>query len=196
MNYLAHAYLSFEQDEILLGNLISDFVKGKQKFIYPPRIQMGIQLHRDIDGYTDVHPVTKEAKKIFQPVYRLYSGAFIDVVFDHFLAKKLSGRLNLKSFAETVYDKMEKQVLYFPPGFPMLFASMKKHNWLYHYQYTEGIVKSFGGLQRRAAYITETDSAIGLFEKHYGELQDFFDRFWDGLHLFAYNKYKSLPINF
>lgn len=36
MNYLAHAYLSFNDPEILVGNLISDFVKGKKKFDYPP----------------------------------------------------------------------------------------------------------------------------------------------------------------
>jgi acyl carrier protein phosphodiesterase len=32
MNYLAHAYLSFNEPEILTGNMISDFVKGKKKF--------------------------------------------------------------------------------------------------------------------------------------------------------------------
>ena len=31
MNYLAHAYLSFNDPEILVGNMISDFVKGKKK---------------------------------------------------------------------------------------------------------------------------------------------------------------------
>ena len=30
MNYLAHAYLSFGYSELLVGNLISDFVKGKK----------------------------------------------------------------------------------------------------------------------------------------------------------------------
>ena len=46
MNYLAHAYLSFDDAEILTGNIISDFVKGKKKFDYPSRIQAGIKLHR------------------------------------------------------------------------------------------------------------------------------------------------------
>jgi acyl carrier protein phosphodiesterase len=39
MNYLAHAYLSFNDPEILVGNMISDFVKGKKKFDFPLRIQ-------------------------------------------------------------------------------------------------------------------------------------------------------------
>ena len=86
MNYLAHAYLSFDDPEVLAGNMISDFVKGKKKFDYPFRIQQGIMLHRLIDDFTDNHPATKEAKEFFRPDYRLYSGAFVDVVYDHFLA--------------------------------------------------------------------------------------------------------------
>ena len=61
MNFLAHAYLSFGQPEILVGNMISDFVKGKKKFDYPGGIQAGMQLHRAIDTFTDAHPATKEA---------------------------------------------------------------------------------------------------------------------------------------
>src|SRR4029077_7560850 len=76
MNYLAHAYLSFNQSEILVGNMISDFVKGKRKFDYPSGIQKGIDLHRAIDQFTDQHSATKEAKEFFRPDYRLYAGAF------------------------------------------------------------------------------------------------------------------------
>src|ERR1700709_705966 len=86
MNYLAHAYLSFNDPEILIGNLISDFVKGKAKYDYPERILAGINLHRAIDNFTDTHDSTRIAKEVFRPYYRLYSGAFIDVVYDHFLA--------------------------------------------------------------------------------------------------------------
>ena len=49
MNYLAHAFLSFDDPELLVGNMISDFVKGKQKFGYPSGIQEGIALHRAIE---------------------------------------------------------------------------------------------------------------------------------------------------
>jgi acyl carrier protein phosphodiesterase len=42
MNFLAHAYLSFNNPEILVGNMISDFVKGSRQFQYPEAIQNGI----------------------------------------------------------------------------------------------------------------------------------------------------------
>ena len=62
MNYLAHAYLSFNIPEILVGNLISDFVKGKRKLDYPPGIRTGITLHRAIDTFTDTHPAIRDVK--------------------------------------------------------------------------------------------------------------------------------------
>ena len=86
MNYLAHAYLSFNHPGILVGNMVSDFVKGAAKFSFNGIIQQGINLHRDIDSFTDTHPATREAKSVFQPAYRLYSGAIMDVLYDHFLA--------------------------------------------------------------------------------------------------------------
>ena len=86
MNYLAHAYLSFNHEEILVGNMISDFVKGKKKFDYSSGIQKGIALHRAIDAFTDTHKATHAAKQCFRPAVGLYAGAFLDVVYDHFLA--------------------------------------------------------------------------------------------------------------
>src|ERR671921_866500 len=86
MNYLAHAYLSFRRPEILVGNMISDFVKGKSRLGYTAGVQQGITLHRQIDEFTDFHLATQQAKTIFRPHYRLYSGALVDVVYDHFLA--------------------------------------------------------------------------------------------------------------
>ena len=41
MNYLAHAFLSFNQPDILAGNILSDFIKGKKKFDYSPGVQRG-----------------------------------------------------------------------------------------------------------------------------------------------------------
>jgi acyl carrier protein phosphodiesterase len=86
VNYLAHAYLSFGIPDVVVGNLISDFVKGKKQLEYPDSIRKGITLHRAIDTFTDSHPVTRHAKSYFRAVYGLYSGALIDVAYDYFLA--------------------------------------------------------------------------------------------------------------
>src|SRR5215212_6198912 len=108
MNYLAHAYLSFSDPEILAGNIISDFVKGKKKFDFPAGIQKGIALHRAIDQFTDNHDTTKTAKDVFRPHYRLYSGAFVDVVYDHFLANNRDefNEQSLYDFSQQVYKTL------------------------------------------------------------------------------------------
>ncbi len=195
MNYLAHAYLSFNHPEILVGNMISDYVKGKSKFDYNKGIQNGIMYHREIDTYTDKHLIIKEAKKIFQPKYRLYSGAFVDVIMDHYLAKKLQLELAFESFTLETYTLLQKHQEVFPIQFQKMFPSMQQHNWLFNYQHNWAIEKSFMGLQRRAKYIDEIQTAFILFEKNYSELENFFILFWKDLHIFSETKYTSYLID-
>src|SRR6478672_11877344 len=109
MNFLAHAYLSFENPEILAGNMVSDFVKGKAKFLFSGKIQNGINLHRQIDEFTDTHPATKKAKEFFRPDYRLYSGAIVDILYDHFLANDptIFDESSLQLFAFDTYRTLE-----------------------------------------------------------------------------------------
>ena len=86
MNFLAHIYLSFENPKILVGNFIGDFVKGKKLELYGDEIQKGILLHREIDDYTDSHPIVLETKKRLRPNYHHYAPVISDVYYDHFLA--------------------------------------------------------------------------------------------------------------
>ena len=195
MNYLAHAWLSFHQPEILVGNMISDFVKGKKQFEYPLMIQKGIQLHRAIDNYTDTHPVTQEVKSFFRPRYRLYSGAFIDVVYDHFLANdpnEFATENNLLGFAAETYELLEHHLSGLPAPFQAVLPNMKTYNWLYHYRFKEGIRKSFGGLVKRAAYLTESESAFEIFNRNYEALQSGYNRFFPSLKKFTTYQFEQL----
>lgn len=194
MNYLAHAYLSFNHEEILIGNLISDFVKGKKKFNYTEGIQKGIVLHRAIDTFTDSHEVTKLAKNIFRPSYRLYSGAFVDVVYDHFLATDPNefSEKTLEIFSENVYELLDKHINDLPEPFARMFPYMKLHNWLFNYRTNWGTEASFGGLVRRARYITESETAALLFEEHYRTLHECYKAFFPDLKSFARRIYDDL----
>ena len=188
MNYLAHAYLSFNNPEILVGNMISDFVKGKTKFTYPQGIQKGIAMHRAIDEFTDVHPATKKAKEFFRPAYRLYSGAFIDVVYDHFLAADINefdDNSALQNFTLNTYHTIEDNFSVLPPAFQNIFPHMKQHDWLFNYQYPSGIEMSFGGLVRRAAYMNESGTAYAIFNENYAALRDCYDIFFPTVKKFA-----------
>jgi acyl carrier protein phosphodiesterase len=187
LNYLAHAYLSFNQPAILAGNLISDFVKGKQANQYPDDVRKGILLHRAIDSYTDEHPANREAKNIFKPHYRLYSSAFIDVSYDHFLANDWQQFTDdsLSAFSQEVYNSLDQYQHVFPEPFRRMFPYMKQHNWLYNYRNRSGIERSFEGVVHRSAYLTESQTAFKLFEENYQKLQQYYADFFPELHQYA-----------
>jgi acyl carrier protein phosphodiesterase len=145
-------------------------------------------LHRAIDEFTDVHPVTKKASAFFRPAYRLYAGAFVDVVYDHFLAldkNEFKDSQALQNFTLRVYKTLDENILLLPQRFQNTFPHMKQHNWLFNYQYRVGIEKSFGGLVYRAAYMNESATAFEVFNKNYDELKDCYDMFFPTLKKFA-----------
>jgi acyl carrier protein phosphodiesterase len=195
MNYLAHAFLSFGNADILAGNMISDFVKGKRKFNYPLEIQKGIHLHRLIDTFTDFHPATEKAKEFFRPQYRLYSGAFVDIVYDHFLAldnKQFQENNGLEIFTQETYRLLEKNTGHFPAPFLKMFPYMKAQNWLYNYRLKEGIRKSFGGLVYRAAYLNESEIAFQILNDHYEELKYCYAEFFPQLKAYTFKSLSNL----
>src|SRR5688572_17682564 len=127
MNFLAHAYLSFEDKEILVGNMISDFVKGKAQYDFIPGIRKGIVLHRLIDDYTDTHVATKQAKEIFRPHYRLFSAAIIDILYDHYLANDSHhfAKDYLEEFSQNVYQTLAEYTAHLPSRFLLTFTYMQ-----------------------------------------------------------------------
>jgi acyl carrier protein phosphodiesterase len=225
MNYLAHAYLSFGLPAITVGNLISDFVKGKQKFMYPAAIRQGIVLHRAIDTFTDTHAITREAKVFFREPYGLYAGPLVDVAYDHFLANDPlifggSGEANdplafaergeaaighpfaeqggtgsgadLKAFAQQTYAQVQENEAFLPERFARMFFYMRTQDWLYNYRFRQGILDSFCGLARRAAYMGSAEAAGRLFETHYTQLQACYREFFPELKEFAWQTLQQL----
>jgi acyl carrier protein phosphodiesterase len=147
-----------------------------------------------IDRFTDDHAATREAKEVFRPAYRLYSGAFVDVVYDHFLATDTSefSETSLLSFSQEVYMVLDNQQQWMPERFAYMYPYMKEHNWLYNYRTMEGISKSFGGVVRRSVYLTESDSAIKLFRQHYQLLQSAYRQFWTDIKKYALHQLESM----
>jgi acyl carrier protein phosphodiesterase len=200
MNYLAHAYLSFDIPEITVGNLISDFVKGKRKQDFPAKIQQGILLHRAIDNFTDTHGTTRRAKACFKAVYGLYAGPITDIVYDHFLANDAlifpPGEASnaLKAFAQRTYAQVSGYEALLPERFARLFHYMRREDWLSHYGYKELIFKSFEGLAHRAKYMPPAEPAKQLFETYYNELEACYVEFFPELKDFALRTLESLQM--
>jgi acyl carrier protein phosphodiesterase len=213
VNYLAHAYLSFGIPDVVVGNLISDFIKGKKQLEYPDSIRKGITLHRAIDTFTDTHPVTRHAKSYFRAVYGLYSGALVDVAYDHFLANDPgvfpttdaegteaaegtpgTPAATLAAFAQQTYRQLTTREALFPERFARMFPYMRDQDWLYHYRYKEGIFNSFAGLARRAAYMPPPQQACELFEAHFADLEACYREFFPSLRDFAVRTMEDQPI--
>jgi acyl carrier protein phosphodiesterase len=145
-------------------------------------------LHRAIDTFTDQHKMTTKAKQFFRPQYRLYAGAFVDVLYDHFLAndtREFSTEEALNSFCQLTYASLQADVELLPLKFQQVLPHMQLHNWLYNYRYKAGIEKSFIGLSKRAAYLSESAIAFGIFNQHYYELQHCYNEFFPELKQFA-----------
>jgi acyl carrier protein phosphodiesterase len=151
-------------------------------------------LHRSIDTFTDEHRVTRIAKQFFKPAVGLYAGAFIDIVYDHFLARDKNEFEDegLLQFSQFVYKILEENRNALPEKFVRIFPYMKGDNWLYNYQTLHGIEKSFGGLARRAKYLENSAEVFAAFEKNYEELQECYNEFFPAVKQFAYNELKRL----
>src|SRR5437763_302491 len=140
MNFLAHIYLSGDDPQLMIGNFIADFVKGKKKDDYPLKIKQGIELHRVIDDFTDHHPVTARSKNRLRMKYGKYSGVIVDLFYDHFLAADFSeySDLSLQEFSQRTYDILNKNKSVLPDGVIYFLPFMIERNWLLNYATIEG----------------------------------------------------------
>jgi len=194
MNYLAHACLSFNNPQVLTGNLVSDFVKGKARYNFISGIQKGISLHRFIDQFTDAHPEITAAKQIFKKEYGLYSGAIVDVCMDFFLANNPSSfasENDLLHFTQQIYAMVAPYLEMCPQQFQLTFSKMKQYNWLFNYRFEWGIEKSLEGLVRRMKYRDNHQPAYRLFKLNRESLFNHFQIFYPQLQQQALRHYNE-----
>ncbi len=144
MNYLAHIYLSGDDENIIVGNFIGDYVKGKSYLQFPDKIQTGIILHRHIDTFTDSHYLTGEAKNPLRPEFGLYSGIIVDFFYDHFLAvnwNKYSDE-SLRSFSKRVHAILLSNFRILPRRVQGFLPFLIQNRRLESYASIDGILES------------------------------------------------------
>ena len=184
MNFLAHAYLSGDHPELLIGNFIGDFVKGRDLHErYAINIANGIELHRMIDAYTDSHPVVMESKKRLREDYRHYAPVIVDMYYDHFLASKWDQyhSLPLPEFAANTYRHLQDNESVLPEKLKYMLPYMMHGNWLVNYRAVEGIQRALKGMSRRTAFPSKMEEAVNDLRKHYGAFGAEFELFFPDL---------------
>jgi acyl carrier protein phosphodiesterase len=163
MNFLAHLYLSGNDPNVMIGNFIGDFVKGRHlQERFAPGVVQGIQLHRAIDAFTDSHPVVSQSKARLRPKYRHYAPVIVDMFYDYYLAKNWStySDMLLPDFAEHCYSTLEQHRAMLPEEVQQMLPYMIRGNWLVSYAQAEGIHRALSGMSRRTRFDSKMDEAV------------------------------------
>lgn len=186
MNFLAHSYLSFSEEQ-LVGNMIADFVKNRDVARLPESIQKGIKLHRAIDTFTDAHPLIHEAKAPFRPLVRLYSGAFVDVAFDYFLANDTTenSQREWQEHSQRVYAVLRRYEEFLPEVFKKVLDKMQQDDWLYNYRNEWGIEYSFRNVVNKAQFLDKTINVFPAFLANKDFLREKYEIFFPEIKSFA-----------
>ncbi|MCF6359783.1 MAG: ACP phosphodiesterase [Cyclobacteriaceae bacterium] len=194
MNYLAHIYLSGSNEKLMIGNFMADGIKGKQWEKYELEIQKGVHLHRAIDFFTDTHDIVKSSKSKIWNKYRHYNAVVIDIFYDHFLAKYWANYhpMELGEFVQETYHTLQDNFNLLPEKTQYLLPFMIKNNWLYNYQFIDGIDKVMKGMARRASFNSGMENATEDLEIHYDEFSSDFKTFFPLLEQFVKSKTESL----
>lgn len=183
MNYLAHFYLSNNDENLIIGNYIADDVKGKAYLKYPSEIQKGILLHRKIDDFTDNHRTVENSKRLIRHNQNKYTPVVMDVFYDYFLANNWNtySKKELLIFTKHIYKVLFKNIKHLPTKSQMRLPFMAKNNWLFNYKNISGIEKSLTGMSKRTNYVNNMNNAHLILEEKEHELNVDFNRFFPEL---------------
>ena len=184
MNFLAHLALSGDDPDVILGNLMGDFLKGVDAGRYPRGIQRGIQLHRRIDSFTDAHPVFARSRRRLRPPYRRYAGVLVDVFYDHFLARdwcRYSAREDLDSFISRSYQTLSNSPVELPPRLQRALPRMIREDWLGSYATEAGIDLTLKRISGRVSRANPLPDGASQLKIHYEGLAADFAEFYPAI---------------
>ncbi|MEZ7514664.1 acyl carrier protein phosphodiesterase [Flavobacterium frigidarium] len=183
MNFLAHIYLSGDNDYIKIGNFMADGIRGKHFEEFPIDIQKGITLHRAIDTFTDAHPVFRQSTKKLHARYHHYAGVIVDVFYDHFLAKNWSvySNENLEEFIQNFYESLRQNQAVLTEKTIGFMPYMFKQNWLSSYQTIEGINSILTQMDGRTKNKSKMRFATEELQEFYSDFEEEFTTFFRDL---------------
>jgi len=194
MNFLAHIYLSGNNDLIKIGNFMADGIKGKDYLNFPEEIKTGILLHRQIDTFTDSHSVYRKSKHRLHEKYGHYAGVIMDILYDHFLAKNwhLYSEVSLDSFVASFYKLLRTNHNLLTEKTKSILPVMTVNNWLVSYKSIKGIEKILFQMNYRTNHKAKMHEAVQELNTFYTEFESEFFEFFEELKLFSSNFLSNL----
>ena len=187
MNYLAHLLLSGNDEDVIFGNFIGDAIKGKQYKDYSDSIQKGILLHRQIDTFTDSHPVYLQSKRKFYKNYPKISGVITDILYDHLLCLEWNKHTNekLPLFIKRSYDYLDTCIDQMPSRMTPVYAHMRSHDWFSRYQTIEGTALSLMQIGERMGFGSSVGSSVMEFKQNEAMFIEEFNTFFNEIKAFS-----------
>jgi acyl carrier protein phosphodiesterase len=183
MNFLAHIFLSGNNNLIKIGNFMADGIRGNDYLNYPEEIQKGIVLHRAIDTFTDAHPIWRQSKHRLHERYGHYSGVIIDILYDHFLAKNWFQYTDedLEDYVERFYQSLKDNYEVLSPKTKKIMPYMIESNWLVSYASIAGIERILFQMDYRTKHRAHMQNAIQELQEFYNEFEEEFTLFFQDL---------------
>ena len=183
MNFLAHAYLSFDVPHLVVGNFLGDFLRQSETLGLPAPIQEGIMLHRKIDTFTDNHPVVRNGTARMRPFHGKYAPVVVDMYFDYLLAVQWRAyhELPLPLFSNKIYGILESQLHVMPDRLKERVPRMIAADWLSSYGTEEGMLFAFDRMQYRASRPDWFANAFQNLLNHWQPFLEDFEAFFPDL---------------
>ena len=194
MNFLAHIYLSGENDLIKIGNFMADGIHGKHFDSFPIEIRKGIILHREIDTFTDSHPLFRQSTKRLHANYHHYSGIIVDIFYDHFLAKNWKNYSDekLEDYTERFYQSLRDNFEVLTPKTQKMMPHLVTQNWLLSYQTVEGIEIILEKMDNRMKRNSNMRFAVAELRTFYSEFEEEFTLFFEEIKSYSNQKKQTL----
>jgi acyl carrier protein phosphodiesterase len=194
MNHLAHCFLSLGAEDVLIGNFIGDFVKGNDWREYPPGVQKGILLHRRIDSFTDNHDMTNRSVNRIRPYTGRYAPPFVDILYDHFLAKNWSKYSDekLENYADNFYKLLEGNKNILTDRIISMMPYMIARNWFVSYATISGMKMILFQMDYKTKHRVNMQEAIVELQDFYVEFESEFFLFFEELILSCQHKLAEL----
>ena len=192
LNFLAHTYLSGCNEEIIVGNFMGDYVKGRSYLQFPELVKKGILIHRDIDSFTDMHPITRRNKQRVAARYHKYAGIITDIFYDHFLAALWDdfSDLPLQDYVSRTYDLLKRNYQVLPSAIKRWFPTFLENNWMMAYQEVDGIELVLERMAANTSLPNHAGYAVEVLREKYSTFQEDFLEFFPLIIDFLEDKYK------
>lgn len=190
MNFLAHIYLSGDNELMKIGNFMADGIRGHDYLNFPEEVKNGIILHRYIDTFTDAHPIYRQSKHRLHQKYGHYSGVIMDILYDHFLAKNwiIYSEIPLENYVANFYQSLEKNYTVLTEKTKKIMPYMIEQNWLASYATIAGIELILFQMDYRTKHKANMQEAVVELQQFYTAFENEFTLFFAALISFCGNQ--------